>query len=49
MRRPLSRVNLAKLRELPAEVRQNMTRHTRMLSEHLLNRSPLARVEVGDE
>jgi hypothetical protein len=26
MRRPLSRVNLAKLRELPAEVRQKMTR-----------------------
>ena len=40
----------AKLPELPAEVQQKMTRLlARMLNEHLLNRSPLARPEVGDE
>ena len=56
MRRPsLSRTHQgelfsppAKLPELPAEVRPKMTRLlAKMLSEHLLNRFLLARVEGG--
>ena len=39
-----------KFPELPAEVRQKMARLlARMLNEHWLHRSTLARQEVGDE
>jgi hypothetical protein len=40
----------AKLPQLPTEVRQKMVRLlARMLNEHWLHRSPVARPEVGDE